>query len=317
MVALLLQGLAVQAQWHNAEQNLMGTRISVELWHEQADLAAHAIAAVMEEMQAVEAAMSPHIKTSDVYRLNTLAAKGPVKVSRSVFTVIEKALYYSRLSDGAFDISFSSVGQLYNYRQQLAPDADQIRNKLPAINYRLIHLNKADSSIQFLHPAVNIDLGGIAKGYAVDRGIEQLRSLGIQSAIVSAGGDSRILGDRRGNPWVIGIQHPRKQQDYAVRIPVIDSAISTSGDYERFFMRDGERLHHIINPSTGRSAGAVQSVSIMAPLALDSDALSTTVFVLGIAEGLALVNRLAGIDAIIIDSNGQLHYSQQLLRVSK
>lgn len=314
LVALGCGSSPVQAEWHSAQRAMMGTRVSVELWHEDAEQAQQAISAVMDAMQAVDAAMSPYIATSDVYRLNTLAARQPVVVSAPVFAVIDKALYYSALSEGAFDISFSSVGRFYDYRQQQSPDSAQINAHLPAINYQLITLNKTTGSVQFLHPDLKIDLGGIAKGYAVDQAIEALRSAGIESAIVSAGGDSRILGDRRGTPWVIGIQHPRKQQDYAVRIPLENSAISTSGDYERFFIRDGQRLHHILNPATGQSANQLQSASIVAPLAVDSDALSTTVFVLGINEGLKLVNRLPGIEAIIIDAAGKLHYSQGLLR---
>jgi thiamine biosynthesis lipoprotein len=312
-LAVLLP-LTANAQWHNAEQDIMGTQVSVELWHEDSALAEQVMAAVMAEMQAVDGAMSPYIASSEVYRLNQQAFKQPVVVSEPVYQVIDKALYYSRLSEGAFDISFSSVGRYYDYRQQQAPSESQIEQKLAAINYQLIQLNPADRSVRFLHADINIDLGGIAKGHAVDRGIKVLQQLGISSAIVSAGGDSRILGDRRGTPWVIGIKHPRKAEAFAVRIPLSNTAISTSGDYERFFIRDGQRLHHIINPATGQSVSAVQSVSILAPLAVDSDALSTTVFVMGIKAGLQLINSLPGIDAIIIDATGRLHYSADLLR---
>jgi thiamine biosynthesis lipoprotein len=311
---LWLLPCTANAAWHNAEQDIMGTRVAVELWHEDNTQAAAAMAAVMAEMNAVDQHMSPYIASSEVYRLNHQAFQQPVVVSEPLYRLIDKALYYSRLSDGAFDISFSSVGRYYDYRQQQAPSDSQIEQKLAAINYRLIKLNPADHSVRFLHADVNIDLGGIAKGHAVDRGIAVLQQRGISSAIISAGGDSRILGDRRGTPWVIGIKHPRKAEAFAVRIPLSNTAISTSGDYERFFIRDGQRLHHIINPATGHSASAVQSVSILAPLAVDSDALSTTVFVMGIKAGLQLINRLSGIDAIIIDGAGRLHYSADLLR---
>ena len=158
-----------------------------------------------------------------------------------------------------------------------------------------------------------MDLGGIAKGYAVDRGIDILRRAGVESAVISAGGDSRILGDLGNRPRTIGIRHPRNRNEYAVMIPLADTAISTSGDYERFFMQGEVRVHHILDPDTGRSAQGLQSASVLAPLAVDSDALSTTVFVLGVERGLQLVNSLPGVDAILIDGSGKLHYSAELL----
>ena len=177
-----------------------------------------------------------------------------------------------------------------------------------------ILLDEANSSVRFLHPDLKIDLGGIAKGYAVDRAIGLLAKAGVDSAIVSAGGDSRIIGDRRGTPWMIGIKHPRKKAEYVARIPLENTAISTSGDYERFYLQGEKRIHHILDPKSGKPATEVQSASIMAAKAVDTDALSTTVFVLGVRQGLELVNSLPEVEAVIIDGQGALHFSQGLLR---
>jgi thiamine biosynthesis lipoprotein len=182
-----------------------------------------------------------------------------------------------------------------------------VASKLPAIDYRNIELE--DHKIRFARPGVRIDLGGIAKGYAVDRAIDITRDCGIERAMISAGGDSRIIGDRGGRPWMIGIRHPRDSSGIALRLPLSDSAISTSGDYERFFIADGKRVHHIIDPDTGRSAGASWSATVIGPDALTTDALSTTIFILGAADGLALIESLDGFDAIVIDSGGKVHYS--------
>jgi FAD:protein FMN transferase len=311
--ALALLPLQLNAQWHSDSQNIMGTVVSVELWQQDSAAARDAMGAVMDEMRFVDSTMSPYINSSEIYRINELASREPVKLSEPLYRLIDKALYYSRVSNGAFDISFSSVGKYYDYRAGKMPDEKKIEQTLPAINYQLIKLDKKERTIFFGHPELKIDLGGIAKGFAVDLAIEQLRSRNIESAIVSAGGDSRILGERQGTPWMVGIRHPRQKGENAVRLPLENSAISTSGDYERFFIKGDERVHHIINPSTGKSAGEVQSVSVLAPMAVDSDALSTTVFVLGIKKGLALVNKLPGIDAIIIDAEGKMHYSEGLL----
>lgn len=319
-ILLILQTSLSYGEWHSASRNIMGTVISVELWTEQQELADSAIAAVFADMRAVESAMSPYIKTSELSRVNASAAIQPMPISAELYKVIQKSLYFSRQSGGAFDISFASVGQFYDYRKAVAPDQAQRDENLAAIDYRLIELNSKEQSIFFKHPKLKIDLGGIAKGYAVDRSIQLLLARGIRSAVVSAGGDSRIIGGRSADPdsspWMIGIRHPRKDGEYAVRMPLIDTAISTSGDYERYYMEDGVRIHHILNPDTGKSAGEVQSVSVLAANSIDSDALSTTVFVLGIEKGLALINRMAGIDAIIIDSKGKLHYSEELLRAA-
>ncbi|MEM1434732.1 MAG: FAD:protein FMN transferase, partial [Pseudomonadota bacterium] len=175
------------------------------------------------------------------------------------------------------------------------------------------HIEIDGSRVRYRHPATYVDLGGIAKGFAVDRAIALLEARGITEAAVSAGGDSRILGDRRGQPWVVGVRHPRRAGEYALKLPLADTAVSTSGDYERFFERDGERVHHILDPSSGRSARGALSVTIVGSETLLTDALSTSVFVLGARSGIDLIDRLPGVDAIVIDAEGRVHYSAGLM----
>ncbi|WP_235015342.1 FAD:protein FMN transferase [Oceanicoccus sp. KOV_DT_Chl] len=304
---------AVNAEWVQRTEAIMGTEVAVELWADTGAGGEQAIEAVMVEMRRIDALMSPYKESSELARLNKLAADKPVNVSTELFSLIEKALWYSRISDGAFDITFASAGQLYDYRAGQRPDEKTLQQAAALIDFNGVLLDQKNVTVSFSHPGMRIDLGGIAKGHAVDRGIAILQQQGIQAAVVSAGGDSRMLGDRGDRPWVIGIKHPRAANEQAVKIPLSNTALSTSGDYERFYIEDGVRYHHILDPRSGKSVEAIQSVSILAPLAVDSDALSTTVFVLGIEKGLALVNRLPGIDAIIIDGSGKLHYSKELL----
>ena len=315
LCALLVTATA-QADWYRDSQNIMGTRITVELWSDSKQQADQAIAAVMAEMRRIDQQLSPYIASSELSRVNQQAYQQPLVISDELYSLIERSLHYSHQSEGAFDITFASVGYLYDYRTGQRPSKDQLTKKLAAVNYRAVKLDPEQRTVRFLHPDTRIDLGGIAKGYAVDRGVEIVVSHGLVSAVVSAGGDSRILGNRGDRPWMMGIRHPRKGEgEFAVKIPLEDTALSTSGDYERFFMDDEQRrVHHILNPQSGESATGVQSVSILAEQAIDSDALSTTVFVLGVERGLALVNRLDHIDAIIIDGSGKLHYSEGLLR---
>lgn len=307
-----------RAEWLQEKQDIMGTEVAVTLWHDDARAGKDAIAAVMAEMRRIDATYSPYIETSDLARVNAGAAQKPVVLSAEFAHLVERALRYSELSGGAFDITFASLGWFYDYRGKKKPSAEQQKDLLPAINYRFLKFDPSSRTLTFAHPNVRIDLGGIAKGYAVDRSIEILRSHGISHASVSAGGDSRLLGDRRGRPWLIGIKNPRLQgaEDRAVvlTMPLNDVAVSTSGDYERYFVdeKTGEWVHHILNPKTGKSAYGVISVTILGPQGIDTDALSTTVFVLGVEEGLALLERLPGFDGVIIDANGKVHYSAGL-----
>ncbi|MET0052976.1 MAG: FAD:protein FMN transferase, partial [Candidatus Thiodiazotropha sp.] len=186
------------------------------------------------------------------------------------------------------------------------------RAKLALIDYHQVKLDPEQNSVFFDRPGVTIDLGGIAKGYAVDRAIELLRSRGVQHALVTAGGDSRLLGDHQGRPWQIGIQAPRRKNAIATTLNLQDSAVSTSGDYERYFEADGVRYHHIISPKTGHSASEMQSVTVIGPNATRTDALSTSLFVLGVEAGMALIDRLDDVEAVMIDSHGELFLSRGL-----
>lgn len=300
------------AKWHYGEDNIMGTNIEVQVWAEEYDKGIAAIENVFEHMNAVNQMMSPYISSSQLYTVNNYAASKPVVVDEALFNVVEKALKFSELSEGAFDITFASVGFMYDYRSRAKPSQEKINGALDAVNYRHVVLDSASRSISFLHPDVKIDLGGIAKGYAVDISINALAKMGIEHALVTAGGDTRLLGDRRGRPWIVGIRDPRNEERQAVTLPLEDIAISTSGDYERFFEESGERYHHILSPKTGKSAHEVQSVSIIGPSSLMNDALSTTVFVMGVHAGISLINTLPDYEAIVLDNSRKLHYSNGL-----
>ncbi len=310
----LMLATTARAEWLREEREAMGTRIAVELWTEDTKAGETAMNAVFTEFDRLDEMMNPWNAASELSRINREAAKGAVTTTPEIVEVIARAAHYSALTRGAFDISFASVGQHYDYREGDKPSEKERANGKANIDYRAITLDEKARTIAYTLPGLQVDLGGIAKGYAVDRGISLLEEAGITAAVVSAGGDSRILGDRGDRARTVGIRHPRKDDEFVVLIPLADTAISTSGDYERFFVEDGVRYHHILDPKTGDSARKVQSVSILAARSIDSDALSTAVFVMGARDGLALVNTLPGIDAIVIDGAGKLHYSRELLR---
>jgi len=302
------------ADWFSESREIMGTEISVELWHDDKHFAKTAIAAVMAEMHRIDESMSPYIETSELALINREACEHPVKISAEMMAMLQQSLRYSRLTDGAFDISFASVGSLYDYRQSKQPSQQQIDSHLDAIDYRAIQLDPEQGTVHFAKPNMRIDLGGIAKGYAVDRGADILLARGIQHAIVTAGGDSRILGDRRGRPWMVGIKNPRNRSKVSVLLPLSDTAISTSGDYERFFMDGERRVHHILNPKTGKSASNVESVSVLAPRGFDTDPMTKIFFVRGIEAGMRFIDSQPGVDAIVIGVDGKMYYSKNLAR---
>jgi thiamine biosynthesis lipoprotein len=221
-------------------------------------------------------------------------------------------MQYSRDTDGAFDITYASVGYLYDYRNRKRPTQLSIDKALPAVDYRHVLLDPNARTVRFSQQGVRIDLGGIGKGHAVDRGIAVLQGRGINRALVTAGGDSRIIGDRFGSPWVVGIRHPDRKDEVIARIPLEDAALSTSGDYERYFDDNGVRYHHIIDPQTGRSASKVRSATVIGPTATRTDGLSKTAFVLGPERALDIYNRLDDIDAILVTPEGRVLYTKGL-----
>jgi FAD:protein FMN transferase len=311
-MASLLATSTTLAEWYSREEAIMGTAVRVELWHDDATAARAAMSAVMDEMHRIDASMSPYKPDSELSRINREAAQKPVPVSQEMFDLIARSIEFSKLSGGAFDITFSSVGYLYDYREHVKPTDAQIAKALPGINYRHLQLDPKARTIRYDRAGVRIDLGGIAKGYAVDNCIAILKGRGITNAIVTAGGDSRLLGDRRGRPWNVGIRDPRQRGEVAAVLPLADVAISTSGDYERFFEEDGVRYHHIINPRTGKSATGVRSVTIIGPDGITTEGLTKSVFVKGPKEGMRLIESLKGVDAIIIDDAGHMLYSPGL-----
>ncbi len=299
--------------WYSRDEAIMGTAIHVELWCEDARQGRAALTAVMDEMHRIDHAMSPHKPMSELSRINRDAAIMDVPLSEEMFTLIERSLDFSELSSGAFDITYASVGQLFDYRAGFLPNDAAIAQGLAAVGYQHLQLNRRERSIRFGKPGMRIDLGGFAKGHAVDRCAAVLARMGIAHAIVSAGGDSRVIGDRRGRPWSIAIRDPRRANEVVAVLPLEDVAISTSGDYERFFEREGVRHHHIIDPHSGSSPSHVRSVTILAQDGLTTEGMSKSVFVLGVQQGLRLIDSLPDVDAIVVDARGVLHYSSGLL----
>jgi len=305
--------IARAARWWRREEAVMGTAITVELWADAVTGPA-ACAAVIEEMHRIDRAMSPHKPESELSRINRDAHRAPVALSDEMFALLQRAIGFSEFSQGAFDITYAAIGRLYDYHAHMRPSEEALARARECVGWRKLLLDASSRSLRFAHEGVCIDLGGFAKGHAVDRAAALLASMGVAHATVSAGGDSRVIGDRRGRPWHIGIRDPRREGEMVAVLPLADVAISTSGDYERYFEAGGQRFHHLIDPATGRSPDGVRSVTVIAADALTSEALSKTVFVLGPERGLRLVESVPFADAVAVDALGALHFSAGLRR---
>lgn len=312
--SVLGQSTHSKGEWFRYEDTAMTTRISLEFWHQNAKEADAISARVFAHFHAVDRRMSRYRPDSELSMVNARATKTPQVLSPELFDVLLKAQEISRLSKGAFDISFASVGYLYDFRAGRAPGKAALNTLKTAIDYRNIVLDPQARTVALHGEDMVLDLGGIAKGYAVDLGVQTLREAGVAHARLSAGGDMRLLGDKRGKPWIVGVKDPRVDDAKAVVLPLSELAISTSGDYERFFLNEaGERVHHILSPQTGRPVQGIQSVTVLGVNAIETDALSTAVFVLGVKKGLELINSLPGLDVIILDDQRILHYSDDLM----
>jgi FAD:protein FMN transferase len=316
IAALLLSFASLSApasaEWRQRTDAIMGTRIYVEVWTDDAAKGEAAIDAVMAEMRRIDELMSHYKPESQLSLINARAAQEPVQVDPELFDLIKLSTHYSEITEGAFDITYASVGHLYDYPHHVRPTEEQIKAALPGVNWRNMLLDPVNHTVRFEHPGMRIDLGGIGKGYAVDRCIAILQARGFQHALVTAGGDSRIIGDRMGRPWVIGIRNPDDKSKVVTRIPIVNSAMSTSGDYERYFDEGGVRYHHIIDPRTGHSASKVRSATILGPTATETDGMSKTAFVLGPEKALEIINRMPQYDAIFVTPDGKILYSNGL-----
>ena len=274
--------------------------------------AQQAVAEAIAEFERIEALLSEWKPDSEISRLNRLAAQAPQVVSDETFRLLEESLAISRLTSGKFDITFKSAGKLWDFHRAEIPDAAQLQQAASAIDYRRVELDPATHSVRFTSAGTQIGLGGIAKGYAVDRAVQIIRRHGFAEFAVNAGGDLYAVSHGNQKMWQVGVRHPRAADQLLALLPVANAAVTTSGDYERFFDLNGVRYHHILDPATGQPARGSMSVTVLAPRTYLADALATGVFVLGPQAGMALIESLPGVEAMIVDSQGEIHVSAGL-----
>jgi thiamine biosynthesis lipoprotein len=290
---------------------LMGTTVEIKARSGDGARAQAAINEAYDEIARIEAIMSHWRGDSDLARVNAGAGRTPVQVAPELLEVVRRAIGVSRVTGGAFDITVEAVGRLWRIEQEdpRVPAQEEIDAALARVGYRHVRLDEEAGTIYLDQPGVQIGLGGIAKGYAVDRAMEKLRARGIRSAMIAAGGDMALLGMDGEAPWRIGIKDPRRPWRIVGWFYASDTTVHTSGDYERFATVKGKRYHHILDPRRGYPASDSQAVTLLTPDGTLGDALCTGVFVLGPKEGLRLVESLPQVEALVIDEKGKIRMS--------
>ena len=277
-------------------QLLMGTVVEIRVADPDAGRYEDAVADAYAAMTAIEELMSPHLPGSEISRIST--ATEPFRLSPQTIEVLQLSNQISERSDGAFDATLGTLIRLWGFAEgePHLPTDREITRALSASRELKIKEGWIDTGAE----RPEVDVGGVAKGYAIDRAVAVLSAAGVKHASVNAGGDMRLIGDRRGSPWRIGIQHPRQSDNILAKINVAGKAVVTSGDYERTFEVDGVRYHHILDPRTGYPARRCQAVTVVADRAAVADALATAAFVLGPEKGLDLLTTMESVEGLIV-----------------
>ena len=311
LLIFFLLGCSKGPRLRGESRFLLGTVVEITVGKESSEKAQRAIKAAFPRIKRIENLMSIYKEGSEVSSLNREAGKSALKVSPEVFEVIKKSLYYSEISEGAFDITVGVLEEAWGFedKEYRLPPAEELRRDLRLVNYKDILLDEERETIRFRKKGMKIDLGGVAKGYAVEEAIKELRKEGVRKALVNAGGDIQGMGERE---WKIGLKHPLKKGEILTTLKLRNQAVATSGDYEKFFFKEGRRYHHLIDPRTGKPAQGSMSVTILAPGATIADILATAVFVLGPSKGMELIEKLENVEGIIVTSEREIKISSGL-----
>ena len=299
-----------------ASYEAMGTAVELKVWTDRDVAARAAMDDAHAELKRLQAMMTVWSDTSELARLNAAAGGAPVAVSDELLDVLEGARTIHDESGGVFDVSFYALKGLWRFdhdQVEEIPSDDAIKARLPFVDGTKIELDRKAKTARLAKKGMLVNLGGIAKGYAVDRAAAVLARHGFTDVVVQAGGDLLVRGRKGEAPWRVGIRDPRGgPAEFFAVASIRDAAFSTAGDYERGFVKDGVRYHHILDPRTGQPARACRSVTVFAPDALTADELDDAIFILGPEQGLKLLDKHPGVGAVVVDKDNRVHVSKSL-----
>ncbi len=312
-MAIGLLGCSLQGQVQlKKELSLMHSPSSIIVVGKDSIEAQKGLNKVIEEFEWVESKISEWKPDSEVSEINRQAGIKAVEVSPWVFDFIERSIKISQLTDGAFDLSWASLRNLWTFedQQKSIPNPDSIKASVRYIDYNKILLDKENHSVFLAEKGMKIGTGGNGQGLGVDRAIAALKEMGIPAAMVNASGDIYAYGSQAdGEDWQIGISNPLDKKKVFAFLSLNEKALTTAGDYEKYIWYKGKKYSHIIDPRTGYPAQGVQSVSVYSPSAELSDALDTAFFILGKEVAMNIANQIAEVECIIVDQNNEIFYS--------
>ena len=286
---------------HRDRRLKMGTHFEIQVRAHSESEARAAIDAAFDEIDRVEARLSEWKDSSDISILNRAAGGPPLAVGDDLVAVVARASEISSMTEGAFDITFAACGGLWSFREPTrVPTEAELGACREHVNWRNVGIDPIRGTLALPDPAMRIGISGIGKGYGVDRAASVLESRGIRDYIVDGGGDIRLAVSPGHRPWSVGIADPRRPGELWGSLEDASGAVVTSGDYEAFFVRDGVRYHHILDPRSGLPSHGASAVTVIAPDATTADALATGLLVLGPERGMALVERLPGVEALFL-----------------
>jgi thiamine biosynthesis lipoprotein len=293
----------------------MGSSLRLAAWTTNEAAALDAFEQVFREFDRLEALLSVWHDGSDVVRMNKNAGITPVPVSQDTITVLREAAEASALTRGKFDITFGALSDIWRFdhdQDNIVPDRQLIEIRLTRIDYRAVQIDGTAQTAFISRPNMKVHLGGIGKGYAVDRAAALLKQRGLADFLIQSGGDLYVAGSNGGTPWKLAIADPRGTHEPFATLQISDGTFSTSGDYERSFMKDGKRYHHLIDPDFGEPARGCRSVTIVTSRAVLADVLSTGVFIMGPADGMALIEQLPDVEGVIVTADNEVLISSGL-----
>jgi thiamine biosynthesis lipoprotein len=301
---------------HKQALKLMGNRFEITAVAEEEGWAHERIDTAIEEIRRIERLLTTYDDNSETSLINRNAGIAPVTVSPETFQLIERSVRISRITQGAFDITYGSVDKrLWNFDTQMTrlPDPETARQMVKLINFRHILLDPEKTTVMLQEKGMRIGFGGIGKGYAAERARKVMQEMGADSGIVNASGDLTAWGCQPdGSPWTIGIANPNAAGQVFSYMNITNMALATSGNYEKFIMIDGKKYSHTIDPKTGLPVTGIKSVTIITPNAEIADAMATPVMIMGIHAGLDMINQIKDIEAIIVDDDDKIYTSRNI-----
>lgn len=308
MSAVAPPAVVKRAQMH------MGTLVSITAVASSQEIAQTSIEAGFQEIKRLEQLLSTWIQTSELSRVNAAAGQQPVAVGPETLELVSRSLEMARLTEGGFNIAVGPAVEAWSVSErERIPTQEELQALRPLVDWTTIEIDLQTRTIFLPTPGMRIDVGGIGKGYAADRAVDVMKKVGAQGGVVALSGDIKTFGDLPGmKGFPVGIRHPRQEGALIATVALKNEAVSTAGDYERYFERDGVRYHHILDPQSLEPARKCQSVTVIAGEGTVADGLDTGIFVLGPERGMDLVERLPGVEAVIVDAHGRVSVSSGL-----